>query len=76
MRPRLPLSTVLSPALRNPLAPIRNALQILKQPALDQATSEQAREMAERQVHHLTRLVDDLLDVERIMHGKIALRAG
>ena len=60
--------------LRNPLAPIRNALQILKLPRVDQATVERSREMMERQVHHLVRLVDDLLDVSRVMRGKIELR--
>jgi len=60
--------------LRNPLAPIRNSLQILKLPRLDAATAQQAREMMERQVHHLVRLVDDLLDVSRVMRGKIDLR--
>ena len=60
--------------LRNPLAPIRNSLQILKMPRLDASTAERAREMMERQVHHLVRLVDDLLDVSRVMRGKIELR--
>jgi PAS domain S-box-containing protein len=60
--------------LRNPLAPIRNALQILKMPRVDQATVQRSREMMERQVHHLVRLVDDLLDVSRVMRGKIELR--
>ena len=60
--------------LRNPLAPIRNSLQILKMPRLDQATVERSREMMERQVQHLVRLVDDLLDVSRVMRGKIELR--
>jgi len=60
--------------LRNPLAPIRNALQILKMPRVDAATVERSREMMERQVHHLVRLVDDLLDVSRVMQGKIELR--
>jgi PAS domain S-box-containing protein len=60
--------------LRNPLAPIRNSLQILKMPRLDPAMAEQSREMMERQVHHLVRLVDDLLDVSRVMRGKIELR--
>lgn len=65
---------LLAHELRNPLAPIRNALQILKSDALDPQTSAQALGMAERQVQHLTRLVDDLLDVSRIMCGKIQLR--
>lgn len=60
--------------LRNPLAPIRNALQILKMPRVDAATAERSRDMMERQVHHLVRLVDDLLDVSRVMRGKIVLR--
>ncbi len=60
--------------LRNPLAPIRNALQILKMPRVDAATSERTTAMMERQVQHLVRLVDDLLDVSRVMRGKIELR--
>ncbi|WP_425613586.1 PAS domain S-box protein [Anatilimnocola sp. NA78] len=60
--------------LRNPLAPIRNALQILKLPRVDAETVERSREMMERQVHHLVRLVDDLLDVSRVMRGRIELR--
>ena len=60
--------------LRNPLAPIRNCLQILKMPRVDAATAQQTRGVMERQVHHLIRLVDDLLDVSRVMRGKIALR--
>ncbi len=60
--------------LRNPLAPIRNALQILKMPRVDAATVGRSRDMMERQVHQLVRLVDDLLDVSRVMRGKIELR--
>lgn len=60
--------------LRNPLATIRNSLQILKMPLLDAPAAQQTREMMERQVHHLVRLVDDLLDVSRVMRGKIELR--
>jgi PAS domain S-box-containing protein len=60
--------------LRSPLAPIRNALQILKMPRVDAETVERSREMMERQVNHLVRLVDDLLDVSRVMRGKIELR--
>jgi PAS domain S-box-containing protein len=61
--------------LRNPLAPIRSSLQLLKMPGADPAVQESARLMMERQLHHLVRLVDDLLDVSRIMRGKIELRA-
>jgi len=60
--------------LRNPLAPIRNALHILRMPRVDAATVRRSREMMERQVHHLVRLVDDLLDVSRVMRGNIELR--
>ncbi len=60
--------------LRNPLAPVCNALQILKMPKVDSQTVERTREMMERQVQHLVRLVDDLLDVSRVMRGKIELR--
>jgi PAS domain S-box-containing protein len=65
---------ILAHELRNPLAPIRNALQILKMPGLDLETANSSREMMERQVQHLVRLVDDLLDVSRVMRGKIELR--
>jgi PAS domain S-box-containing protein len=60
--------------LRNPLAPIRNSLLILKMSALDEATVQETTQMMERQVHQLVRLVDDLLDVSRVMRGKIDLR--
>lgn len=65
---------MLAHELRNPLAPIRNALQIMKMPGANASTIEQARQMTERQVQHMVRLVDDLLDVSRIMRGKIELR--
>jgi PAS domain S-box-containing protein len=65
---------VLAHELRNPLAPVRNALQILKLPGANAAVIEQARQMMERQVQHLVRLVDDLLDVSRLMRGKVELR--
>jgi two-component system CheB/CheR fusion protein len=64
---------MLAHELRNPLAPIRNAVQILKMPGADRRTIDQAREMMDRQLQHLVRLVDDLLDVSRIMRGKISL---
>jgi PAS domain S-box-containing protein len=60
--------------LRNPLAPIRNSLYLLKSGAAPEPARHQAREMMERQVHHLVRLVDDLLDVSRVMRGKVDLR--
>jgi PAS domain S-box-containing protein len=67
---------MLAHELRNPLAPVSNALQILKLPGVDPAAAERARGMMERQVEHLVRLVDDLLDLSRIMRGKIELRRG
>jgi PAS domain S-box-containing protein len=65
---------MLAHELRNPLAPIRNALHILKMPGIDAASAEQARQLMERQLQHIVRLVDDLLDVSRIMRGRIELR--
>jgi PAS domain S-box-containing protein len=65
---------VLGHELRNPLAPISNALQVLKLRGTDAAITERARAMMERQLEHLVRLVDDLLDVSRIMSGKVELR--
>lgn len=61
--------------LRNPLAPIRNGLQILRM-SKDEAMSANVRDMMDRQLSHLVRLIDDLLDVSRISEGKIALRRG
>jgi signal transduction histidine kinase len=59
--------------LRNPLAPIRNGLQLLRM-APDGEHSEQVRGMMERQLTHMVRLIDDLLDISRISQGKIDLR--
>jgi PAS domain S-box-containing protein len=64
---------ILAHELRNPLAPIRNALQTLRL-APDRATRDQARTMMERQLGQMVRLVDDLLDVNRITRGKLELR--
>ncbi|HEY5313979.1 MAG TPA: ATP-binding protein, partial [Pirellulales bacterium] len=65
---------MLAHELRNPLAPIRNALGLLKAEDLDPPTVAWAMDMMERQVDHLVRLVDDLLDVSRATQGKIKLR--
>jgi signal transduction histidine kinase/ActR/RegA family two-component response regulator len=65
---------MLAHELRNPLAPIRNAMQILNLRGSDEAGSRWAREVVERQVTHLTRLVDDLLDVSRITRGSVTLK--
>ena len=67
---------MLAHELRNPLAPLTNALHLLRQDCLEAAETEQIRDLAERQVRHLTRLVDDLLDVSRINNGKIQLQKG
>ncbi|MFL5361154.1 MAG: ATP-binding protein, partial [Myxococcales bacterium] len=64
---------VLGHELRNPLAPILTALHIMRLRATDDAT-ERERAVIERQVSHLSRLVDDLLDVSRATMGKIDLR--
>lgn len=60
--------------LRNPLAPIRNSLHILRLMNGDASTSERVQEMLERQVNHMVRLVDDLLEISRVTMGKIDLR--
>ncbi len=65
---------VLAHELRNPLAPVRNCLQLFRMQGVDRALLEQARDVMERQVGYLVRLVDDLLDVSRMMRGKVELR--
>jgi PAS domain S-box-containing protein len=65
---------MLSHELRNPLAPIRNALHLISLPGAPAETAARAREVLGRQVQHLVRLVDDLLDVSRVMRGRIELR--
>jgi len=65
---------VLSHELRNPLAPIQNAIQVMERAPPGGEQSERARQVVARQAAHLTRLVDDLLDVTRIARGKIRLR--
>jgi signal transduction histidine kinase len=66
---------MLAHELRNPLAPIRNAIELLKlqQGAAPEPHLIRAREIIERQVGHQARLIDDLLDVSRISRGKIRL---
>jgi signal transduction histidine kinase/ActR/RegA family two-component response regulator len=60
--------------LRNPLAPLRNCLDILQLKIADPEQVHQAREIMDRQLQHLSRLVDDLLDMSRIALGKLDLR--
>jgi len=65
---------VLAHELRNPLAPLRNGLELMRIANGDSAASGGARAMMERQVGHLVRLIDDLLDTSRIASGKLELR--
>jgi two-component system CheB/CheR fusion protein len=65
---------MLAHELRNPLAPIRNASQLLKRLGPPVPELQWARDVIDRQAEHLGRLVDDLLDVSRITQGKITLR--
>ena len=65
---------MLAHELRNPLAPMRTAVHLLQHQAVTPEASRRALPMLQRQVLHLVRLVDDLLDVTRIRTGKLALR--
>jgi len=65
---------MLAHELRNPLAPIRNAAHILSRKLFNDRSAQPPIEMVQRQVTHLTRLVDDLLDVSRISQGRIDLQ--
>ncbi len=65
---------MLAHELRNPLAPIRNAAEILRAHSTGQPELEWARTIIERQTSHLVRLVDDLLDASRMVRGKIVLK--
>jgi PAS domain S-box-containing protein len=65
---------MLAHELRNPLAPIRNAVQIFRVKGSPVPELQWARDVIDRQVQQMTRLVDDLLDVSRITKGKIELR--
>lgn len=65
---------VLGHELRNPLTPIRYAVQMMKLARPDAAALGRSRDIIDRQVTHMTRLIDDLLDVSRISRGKVSLR--
>ncbi|HEU0201798.1 MAG TPA: ATP-binding protein, partial [Burkholderiaceae bacterium] len=65
---------ILAHELRNPLAPLRNALQLLRLVRDDAMAAGAARDIMERQLGQLVRLIDDLLDLSRISSGKIELR--
>ena len=62
--------------LRNPLAPLRNSLEVVRLGGDTPTSFQQVREMMDRQVQQMTRLVEDLLDVSRIAQGKLVLRKG
>ena len=66
---------MLAHELRNPLAPIRNAVQLLKMQEATEPKLAWSLNVIDRQVTHMAQLLDDLLDVARIRHGKITLRA-
>ena len=65
---------MLAHELRNPLTPIRNAAHVLGQPGLNETRITWARDIIERHVSHLTRLVDDLVDLSLIVQGRIVLK--
>ncbi|MFP5348824.1 MAG: ATP-binding protein [Gammaproteobacteria bacterium] len=65
---------MLAHELRNPLAPIAYSLDLMKKADQDHALQAKSRAIVERQMRHLVRLVDDLLDVSRITRGKLELR--
>ena len=65
---------MLAHELRNPLVPIRNGIELLKRAQDDPEVVDDVRPMMERQIGHMVRLIDDLLDVARIAVGKIELR--
>jgi CheY-like chemotaxis protein len=65
---------VLAHELRNPLAPIRNALELLRVEGQDRAKSDRTLAMLERQVLQMVRLIDDLMDVSRLTRGLLTLK--
>ena len=65
---------MLAHELRNPLAPIRNAAEVISRRVSDDEPARRAAEIVRRQSEQLTRMVDDLLDVSRISRGQIELK--
>ena len=65
---------MLAHELRNPLAPVQNALELMRLCPADRLACARAREIAAEQIGHLSRLVDDLVDVSRVSHNRIRLR--
>lgn len=64
---------MLAHELRNPLAPLRTGLEVLQRVPGDSEVAARTRRMMDRQITHMVRLIDDLLDVSRIRQGKLAL---
>jgi len=60
--------------LRNPLAPIRYAVAAMRKPGMSAQKREQAQDIIERQLEHMSRLLDDLLDVSRVVHNTLVLK--
>ncbi len=60
--------------LRNPLTPLRNGIEVLRMVRADSPEAVEVRRTMERNIRRMTRLIDDLLDVSRITHGRIELR--
>jgi len=64
---------MLAHELRNPLAPIRTALELMRRSGADDIATQRAHDVMDRQITHMVRLVNDLLDVSRITSGRITL---
>jgi signal transduction histidine kinase len=74
VRARDEFLAMLAHELRNPLAPMLNALYLLRGEHVDEALLAKGSEILERQVHHVVRMVDDLMDVARLERGKVVLK--
>ena len=74
VRQRDEFLAMLAHELRNPLAPMRNAVYVMKRLDIDNAIFTKTRDLLDRQVTHMSRLVDDLLDVSRLEVGKVQLQ--
>jgi signal transduction histidine kinase len=66
--------SILAHELRNPLSAIHSGIELMRMPSLAQSKLEWARELVERQLRHLVRLIDDLLDVSRVTSGRVQLQ--
>ncbi|MEX0641984.1 MAG: HAMP domain-containing sensor histidine kinase [Pirellulales bacterium] len=66
--------SILAHELRHPLVPVQNALELMRLCPADKLACVRAREIASEQVRHLSRLIDNLVDISRITHGRIRIR--